>query len=244
MFFEEVNEDRSHRKDSLGFQLAGLYSPAEEVSFRASASRKTRFPTLKELFSSQWGNPDLDTMKAYIYEAGMTYLPRDDVSISFVGFFNGVEDLIDRVTKDQPYLNVDRAEFKGVEASLEWTVNAKADLHFSYTRLDAKDLTSEDRSYIQNRPKNKFDFTTHFYCPSGFRIDFMGSFVSSQVFYDDDGFNELDGYGLVDIGVTKKLHHYWDLYFRARNFFDVLYYESDGYPMEGGMIYGGVRFTK
>jgi outer membrane receptor protein involved in Fe transport len=183
-------------------------------------------------------------MKSNIYEGGIRYRPEESVALSFTAFYNDVKDLIDRDTNRDPYLNVDEAVFKGFEATLAWDIHPKAGLDLSYTRLEARDLTSEDRSYIQYRPGHKFDFRSVFLLPEGFKVNFSGSVVSSQVFYEEDGEHTLDGYGLFDMGITKTVRKHWELYFTAHNLFDALYYESSGYPMEGRMTRAGMRYNR
>lgn len=232
----------SNSASSFNPQVSGILELSENVNLRASASRKTRFPSLKELFSSTSGNPDLDTMKSNIFELGVDYRPVTNFSVSVVGFYNDVKDLIDRVKKNDPYLNVDEAVFKGVETSIDWQFLKNAHLSAAYTRLQAEDKTSTDRTYIQYRPKHKMDLRLSLQLPKGFFIGLYGSYVSSQVYYDDDQEFSLDPYTVVDVSVSKRLGEKWRLFFRVNNLLDVDYYESEGYPREGRTISAGIRF--
>lgn len=241
MLFDEVEGESSHDTSSVNPQVALLYSPREDTQFRLSAARKSRFPTLKELFSSRSGNPELETMKVNIYEAGLDYTARKDLLLSLVLFYNDVKDLIDRAGKNDPYENVDEARFKGFEAGMTWDVDPHAVIHLSYTRLDAKDVSSEEPRYVQYRPKHKVDLRTTLNLPWEIALALSGSHVSSQT-TDDDEVLELDAYTLINLRVTKRFLHHWEIYLHGHNLFDELYYESVGYPMEGRMISGGIGY--
>ena len=242
MMFDEVEEsDRSHDESSFNPQIAAFFTVNDHFQWRLSASRKTRFPNLRELFSSTSGNPDLETMKANIFEAGLSAFPRKDLAITFTAFYNDVKDLIDREGKNDPYFNVDEAEFKGFETSLTWEMTSKALINLAYTHLESKDKSSETPQYTQHRPKHKIDLTAGFNLPRDWSLHVNASYVSSQK-TDLDFPLELDSYTLLDVRIAKKIKERWELYAFFHNILDELYYESAGYPMEGRVIYGGFRF--
>jgi iron complex outermembrane receptor protein len=243
MEWEECQGDEeSGSETSLSPQVAALFELGEETVLRLSASRRTRFPTLKELFSSRSGNPDLETMKADIFEAGVEWAPRDDTALSLVLFYNDVDDLIDREGKDDPYLNVDRATFRGVETTVSWRRPGRASVDLSYTYLDAENRTSDSVQYTQYRPKHKIDLIASLTLGEGWAFHLMGTHVSSQV-TDEEPPGELPSYELVDLRVAKSFGTGWEAYLLAHNLLDELYYESAGYPREGRMVYAGARYS-
>ena len=244
MNFRALDEGSGESNSASSFnpQVSGLLRLSDTLSFRASASRKTRFPSLRELFSTTSGNPDLDTMKSNIFEMGLEYRSLSGFSVSVVGFYNGVKDLIDRVNKNDPYLNVDRAVFKGIETSLDWQFLKNAGLSAAYTLLQAEDRTTATREYIQYRPKHKVDLRLRFQLPKRFIIGLYAGYVSSQVYYDGSDRLTLDPYTVVDFNVSKQLGEKWRLFLRINNLFDVDYYESEGFPREGRTVSAGIRF--
>ncbi len=243
MMFDKISEDDKNTTTAFNPMLALLVTPTEKLEFKVSAARKTRFPTMKELFSSTSGNPDLKPMKSNGFELGGEYRPSHRLSFSLVGFYNDVQDLINRDKKDDPYINIDEAVFKGFEAGIEWQVLESSHLSLAYTRLTAVDKTTKDQSYINYRPKHKIDSNLMVRLPAAFKLNINCTYVSSQIYYDDDDVEQnLDPYTLVDIKISKALGRRFELYLAARNIFDVDYYESEGYPREGRMIYAGFRF--
>jgi outer membrane cobalamin receptor len=243
MFFEKEAVEGRETTTAINPQVAALVEPLPGLLLKASASRKTRFPSMKELFSTTSGNPGLEPMKSDSFELGGEYRVSEKLTLSLVGFYNNVTDLINRIQKNDPYINIDHAVFKGFEAGAQWRFAAGSYFSLAYTRLSALDKTSKEQDYIQYRPGHKVDSYLTIKLPARFMFNITGSWVSSQRYYDGDG-NEctLDPYTVIDFKLTKRVGKKLELYLGARNLFDVDYYESEGYPREGRMLYGGIRF--
>lgn len=242
MFFNAENTGEKKNKTAVNPQVSMLWHPLERLHFKGSFSLKTRFPSMKELFSTTSGNPDLDPMKSTGLEAGVEYFFTNRVSVSLVGFLNNIRDLINRVKKNDPYINIDKAVFKGIEAGLNWQWATFNRFYASYTYLHALDKSTSDNAYIQYRPKHKLDAGLFVQLPARFRLNLNASYVSAQLYYDDDDLEQsLDPYGLLDIRLSRRLGRGVEIYVTALNIFDVNYYESEGYPREGRRIFAGMR---
>jgi outer membrane receptor for ferrienterochelin and colicins len=145
--------------------------------------------------------------------------------------------------KYDPYINVDKAEFKGVETSVDWRFAKNANLSAAYTYLQTVDKSENGQAYIEHRPKHKLDLRLNFTLPYRFHVNIDGSYVSSQIYYDDEEELSLDPYTLLNVKISKQLGKQWWLFLRIHNLFDANYYESEGFPREGRMISAGIRFT-
>ncbi len=242
MFLKSEDTGKQKNKTALNPQVSLLWSPIEKLRFKGSASIKTRFPSMKELFSSTSGNQDLDPMKSTGLEAGLEYFLTDNVSVSVVGFHNDIDNLINRVKKNDPYINIDKAVFKGIETELNWQWSTFNRFYASYTHLKALDKSDGGDNYIQYRPQHKVDAGIFAKLPGRFRVNLNVSHVSKQLYFDDDD-NEvyLDPYTLLDIRLSRHLTQNVELYFTALNLLDVNYYESEGYPREGRKVLAGMR---
>lgn len=242
MFFKAESTGEEKSKLAVNPQVSLLWSPLKQLRFKGSVSLKTRFPSMKELFSSTSGNPDLDPMKNTGLEAGVEYMLSDRLTIGLVGFHNNIRDLINRVKKNDPYINIDKALFKGFELDLNWQWTSLNRFYAAYTRLHALDKSDGGNSYIQYRPKHKLDAGVFVQLPSGFLLNLNASHVSSQIYYDDDDLEQsLDAYTMLDIRLSRRFGRGVELYVTALNLFDVNYYESEGYPREGRRIFAGMR---
>lgn len=242
MFFKKYGTDESTSTTAFSGQVALLVEAAKGLRLKGSVSRRTRFPTMKELFSSTSGNPDLKPMKTTGFELGFDYRLTGRLEFSAVGFYNNVDDMIDRAKKYDPYINVDEAVFKGIETGIRWHMDGGHFLSLFYTHLMAEDKTTEDNKYIQYRPRHKIDASVMLNLPAGIKCSLNGSYVSSQIYYDDDDNEaEMSPYTLIGLRVSKRFGRL-ELFASVRNLFDVNYYQSEGFPLEGRMIFAGVRF--
>jgi outer membrane cobalamin receptor len=242
MFFEAEDSGESKNKTAFNPQVSMLWNPLENFHFKSSISLKTRFPSMKELFSTTSGNPDLDPMQSFGLEAGLEYFFSENLTFSLVGFHNNITDLINRVKKNDPYINIDKALFKGIEVGLNWQWTPFNRFYASYTRLHAVDKSTEGNNYIQYRPKHKLDAGVFMQLPVGFRVNLNLSYVSEQLYYDDDDLEQsLDPYTLMDIRLSRRISRGIEMYITAMNLFDINYYESEGYPREGRRIFAGIR---
>ncbi|GEM_PF-1228110 len=122
-------------------RLVAECSVAEGLQLVAAAGHKVRFPMLKELFSnSLGGNPDLDSERAWMVEAGFDAkgFPVAGLEASARGFFNSIEDLIDKYR--DAYANVGQALTAGVELEVRYRPLGWLQLLAGYRYLYSRDL--------------------------------------------------------------------------------------------------------
>lgn len=243
LFFSGGPEVRENTTVSFNPQIALLYKTNNKLKFKFSASQKTRFPTMKELFLPLSGNPSLKPMKSGIYELGFIFSPTTKFQFTLTSFYNDVKNLISRKNKNYPYENIARALFTGLEVTADVFAIQNLDLNFAYTYLYTEDKSSNLQESIEYRPGHKFDAKITLELPARFVLNVNGSMISSQIFYEDGEKRKLDPHTLIDIKISKKLVEAVDVYLSLRNLFDVNYYESDGYPREGRTIRGGIQIA-
>jgi outer membrane cobalamin receptor len=240
-FFETGEASQSKTITAFNPQAALLVRATEKLGFKASAAHKTRFPTMRELFSSPSGNPELDPMSSNVFELGGNYALKPDLVFSLTGFYNDVKGLISRRNNTQPYQNVDRAVFAGVETGLDYAFNQDVSAYFFYTYMYSEDKSSDKQDSIEYRPEHKLDVAALLELPADFRLDAHLSAVSSQNYYDGEDEKKLDPYTLVDLKLSKAIAQRFEPYLMLRNLLDAMYYESEGFPREGRVILGGIQ---
>ena len=128
------------------------------VQAHASASRRGRFPALRELYSGALNrftpNPDLKPENLFATEAGVTARIGSSSEIQLVGFRHQMNDAVVRITlPDNKFMRVNRNRLTthGVEL-LASTVVGQVALGGDIT-LQSADLTDTDAN-ITNRPEN------------------------------------------------------------------------------------------
>jgi outer membrane cobalamin receptor len=240
MYFEQELNGETKTNWTLNPQLACLFEPQAQWKFKIALSGKTRFPTMKELFSPDSGNTDLDPMQAKIFEVGGKWEPLHRLSFSATYFYNDVNDLITRLKKDGPYENVSHAVFNGFELGMEWLDYEFAAVRLSYTYLNTEDKSGTDVEYIEYRPKHKIDGSLLVMLPAKFRAGLNASYISSQFYFENQQEQTLDPCLVMDMKVSKKIIDAIELMITVQNVFDVNYFESAGYPREGRMVFAGV----
>jgi len=156
-----------------------LYAPTDTVRLHASVGRKTRFPSLKELYSEAIGNnianPTLGAEKAINYEIGVEADLGTTSSAGLNLFYADISDLIQNMPTTvvipgstpvkyyNQYQNINKATYKGVELSLKSQLIEDNDFTFSYTYLDARNESPERTSdNLTDRPEHKVYLSDHY----------------------------------------------------------------------------------
>ncbi len=226
-------------------QLALIYSPSSGFTFHASLGKKTRFPSLKELYSDYaGGNPELGPEKNVGYELGFEKkLPRGRIWASY--FYQNVTDLIDRLRTDNGwlYVNVGRAVLKGVEIGATERPFSHILFKGSYTYLSARDK-AEDRD-LARRPRHKVILETKVFLPKRVSLDLLSTYTAYQFDYLRDGSKrKLDDFLLINLNLTKGFS--WrpgfsgELFLTVTNLTDRNYDDGHG-PMPGRNFLLGLR---
>jgi outer membrane receptor protein involved in Fe transport len=192
---------------------------------RLLGGMKTRFPTLKEWFSPEIGNPDLRPETSTSIEAELSRRAGSS-RVSMLLFEQWVNDMIVSVGAGDPCRNVGSVTTWGAEAALEHRLAAGLDLNLSVTATSARDNESgEDVPLV---PKTMIAAeTTYERGPATFiaRLTRVGSRAV-------DGAHGLPPYVLMDARAIYST--LWgDLFVGVDNVFDVLYEDEDGFPQPG-----------
>ncbi len=236
--------------DSLN-ALGGLvYKFADATKIHASVASKSRFPTLKELYSSYLGiaipNPNLEKEESVNYEVGVKRpLPRKSYA-DLTFFYSDIEDLI--VQTDigglDFYDNIGEARHQGFELSFKTEgLLARNTLGIHYTYLDAENR-SENRTtdHLSESPKHQLFLSDLFKMTDS--LSLFGKLAYNKGQWDQDVNNEwieLDSYWTADLKVMAALGKAATLELGVENAFDENYETSYGFPREGRTFFFGVR---
>ena len=204
------------------------------LRFKTSVAMRSRFPTLKELYSSRLGryipNPDLKAERSLNIDAGVTYV-FGNLEGSLTFFDSEVKDLIDRIKVDSIHyqmVNINKARYYGFELDLKAYC-----FKFNYTFLKALNL-SPDREfdYLEYRPEHKFNVEFQKAFVKGVKFDMTVQYVGSRYYIERSGTGELPSYTLTNLSLEKTFGRY-GVSFKVDNLFDVNYESEKGDPMPG-----------
>jgi iron complex outermembrane receptor protein len=161
--------------------------------------RRTRFPTLRQLYGGDYPNPTLEPQLATGASAGIIWRPDERAQVAATLYADRVDDLITRRGRDYPYENQDRAELAGLELSARqgWQ-RVDAGLEAAVLRADFVDSTQglEEVPYV---PDATLDADLGVAVARRGDLRLHWSWVGTRVWYDGTQRRELDPYQLVRV---------------------------------------------
>jgi iron complex outermembrane receptor protein len=249
--------------DEVWNVLGGLYYKFDDATkVHLSIARKSRFPTLNELYSSyigsNWPNPNLKKEKSVNYEAGVErHLPWDSTG-SFTLFYSDVKDLIDEIEinvggTDYDYnVNIGESRFQGFEIGFKTEGIQQNTLQMHYTYLDAENRSDDRTTFrLSEIPKHQLYISDLFAMTD--EISFFAKAQYNKSQWEESrnsGWVELDDYWLVDFKAiveiskvfsTGDLSDVLSLEVGMRNIFDENYETGYGFPREGREAFCSIR---
>ncbi len=235
---------------------AGLvWTPVEDLSLRLSGGRRSRFPTLKEMYTTQFGfvvpNPDLQPETAWTVDGGISAALMDRrLVLAVTGFFAHVAGLIERTYDadgNRRYTNVSTSRHLGAEARLIARPHPSLELELGYDWLHARN-TSADRlaDLLEYRPEHRGRARVHLRAPFGLSADAVLTVVSPRHYVAVEATGEmgvLPAYARLDASLRQELGRGFSLFAVGTNLTDALYETEQGYPAPGVEILGGLEFA-
>jgi vitamin B12 transporter len=240
------DKDTGDSDDDSEFLVGAYYDVFENTRIKGSAARKIRFPSIRQLYEEDTGNPDLTPEKSNNYEMGIEQRLFENTTLSLTGFYIDVQDYIEKIPPTDTFQNNDEYLFQGAELTAETSYFKNLWLRTGYTYLDTKDKSPEtEREELQYRPRHKLTFETQYVFGFGLSAYASVMYVADQYFYSRNTPLEkakLNDYTLVDLKLdqaflNKRLH----VYIGVDNLFDQDYEEAYGFPREGRTLYAGTK---
>lgn len=257
-FFDPQEANGAEEKpgiDVVNPQLGLTYDLGLGAIVYAKAGRRSRFPTLKELYSDHLGdyrpNPSLDAEKTIHYEIGWDkeFLGENEFSLSL--FRSNVDDLIESVNDPlgiyrYQFQNIDKVIFQGVNTSakiyfFEGRLILRPYYNYLYHKDISNDRVSRDLSY---RPGYKVGANIQFEVMKGLFFYLNPSYISWQRYEDPNSTNNwqtLGGYAKIDCKIEKRFNDLASIWFRVDNLLDRSYQAEFGYPQPGREFFLGFR---
>lgn len=234
------------RMDTVNPQIGLVFNPTEATALHASVGQKTRFPSLKELYSTfGGGNPDLDPEKTLAYEVGASHNFSETISGGVAFFYNDIDDLIDtiRINGNNANININEATIYGAEATVTMRLSSSFDVGFNYTYTGTEDHENDDRE-LEGRPRQRFNLAMTYRFAFGLTADMQATYTQQQYWLnDDDQWIEVPDYFLVNAKLSQKLPSVGglepEIFLQGANILDEDYYETNG-PEPGFNFLAGI----
>jgi vitamin B12 transporter len=224
-----------------------LWIPETRTRFKGSIGTGFKAPSLYQLHSPDYGNPNLDAEKSFGWDVGVEqYLFDKQLVVGVTWFENTFENLIDWVLINPflftgQYRNVGEAFSHGLEVEVAWEPVKQLRIEGSYTYTKARDLIAGQD--LQSRPRHKCGMHVLVRPCEKLQIDLGCSVVGRrrENFGPDDFFNST--YMLWDMTCTYDVTDNVQVFASWKNMFDESYEDTHGYGTAGSSIYGGVKIS-
>ena len=222
--------------------LVGLkFTPNENLDFHASFARKSRFPSMRSLYSLSSGNPDLLAESGTAFEVAGTW--NGPLFLTGSVFFNRFRNFIDTVRfpdGTRLYYNVGKAHINGFEVQVQKATRRVA-ATVNYTFLDHRN--DIDERPLDAQPKHSLNLEASIRPAKGVRLGLYGLFGSTSWWYDSTSralltipsFFNLDG--VLSYSFDSRL----EIFLRLGNIFNDYFYTEPGFPWRGRYLELGFR---
>jgi outer membrane cobalamin receptor len=224
--------------------LIGLkFTPNANLDFHVSFARKSRFPSMRSLYSTSSGNPDLLAESGTSFEFAATWSGPFYLTGSV--FFNRFRNFIDTITLEsgmRQYYNVGRAHIHGFE------LQAQKNLHWleatvNYTFLDPRNDT-DDRP-LDAQPKNNLNFDLAVLPAKGLRAGFLGLLGSKSWWWNTRtnpaSLIEIPSFFNLDAIVSYDFAGRYQVFAKLGNVFNHYFYTEPGFPWRGRYFEAGFK---
>ncbi|MFC2158927.1 TonB-dependent receptor plug domain-containing protein, partial [Acidobacteriota bacterium] len=241
-----LNKEVGNNKFTVNPILGLTRSLGEALELRLSFSQKSRFPSMRALYSTGLGNPFLRDERGTNLELGFRYTK--GLQVSGAVFSNRVKDLINAVRLEdgsRTNVNVGRARIIGFELGVEKNSD-RLNLSVNYTFLAARNL-DEDRP-LDLIPKSQFNFfldvavLESLKLLKGVDISFWGLAASRAEVNVFGDIVRIPGYVVLNSLFSIRISDS-SLYIKIENLLGAKYVTEPGYPMKSRTYSFGFKFT-
>lgn len=233
-----IGENTSRLNPLIGIK----YTPLRQLDLHFSFSQKSRFPSMRSMYSDSSGNPDLLSETGTLWELGFTY--NEHFLLSGAVFLTRFKDLIDSIRLpeydfERIYFNIGRARIDGFELQFQ-KVFPNIDLTLNYTFLDHWNESDDQPLTVLSKHNLNFDFQV--YPMTNFRIALLGLLASPSHWLDIDTNEllEIPSYFNLDVVAAYQWNRF-ELFLKVTNVFDKLIYTELGFPWRGRYFELGFR---
>ncbi|KUJ73886.1 hypothetical protein AVO42_00235 [Thiomicrospira sp. XS5] len=241
----DPNNDPDGTQGKDNFQIKGDYTLQGQTLF-AGVSLKSRFPTMKEMFSYRLGsslpNMDLKAEQATHYEIGAKgRLSRVNYQANV--FYSDITDAIEYVTIQSTECggticnqnqNVGTGTSKGVELQLDMPVTDTVDVGAAYAYVD-RELSDKDLVATYS-PKNKVSLYGDWYPAPKWQLG-VDWHYQDGVESSSDGSRPTAGFNLWNLSAAYDINKHFSTNVVLKNALDTDYEISEGDPMPGRTVW-------
>lgn len=246
---QQVAAETPETMTEINPMIGASYFLNEKTRLFASVAKKTRFPTLSELFGSS-GNIALESERSINYTAGISMVVSRMLSFEVSPFYHDISDRISRdfPSPDELYYNIAEIEMLGIEISADVDPVKSLSFNVGYTYIDAEDASAgRATENVTDVPEYKLDARLEYTAPT------LGSRIALTMAKYGDSYSQLptandpetevvknEGYTVFGARFSQPFMPKWEAYLTVSNLSDEDYEPESGYPAQGRTFWLGV----
>jgi iron complex outermembrane receptor protein len=221
--------------------LIGLkFTPRENLDLHISVSQKSKFPSMRSMYSASSGNPDLLSETGTNAEVGFTF--NQGIYLSGAAFICRFKDLIDTYRLPdgtRRYFNIGKSHINGFEIQAQKFLGwVEATLNYTY--LDHEN--DSDHRPLDAISGHNLNFVASFFPLKSLRIGFYGLYASASRWFDVLANTNFDipSYFNLDLIASYEFSRF-EIFVKATNMFDDYIYSEPIFPWRARFFEVGAK---
>jgi outer membrane receptor protein involved in Fe transport len=221
--------------------LAGLrLTPLEGLDFSLLVAKRSRFPSMRSMYSASSGNPDLlsEDGLAYQFDSRWDTWAVWEASV-FIYNFKNMIDTVRLPDGTRRYVNIGRAYIRGIEMGVRKELD-RLSASINYTFLDHRNQT-DDRP-LDIIPGHLLQMNVSWAPLRRVRLTASGTAASSSSWYDSSSRSVLTVPSYFYLDAVLAYGGSWaEAYLKAGNIFNRSFYTEPGFPWAGRYMEMGFK---
>jgi vitamin B12 transporter len=234
-------DDHSEFSPETTYQASSAYTvDATGTKVKGSIGTGFKAPSSYQLYSSFFGNPDLQPETSRGWEVGLEQEIHTNRASAGITYFNTeYKDLIDYNFATFTFDNISKANTDGVEVYGKASIMENLLLRIGYTYLDNDDEAGG--SFTIRRPRHQIDTDLNYAATKNLNLNLYAGFIGSRDDISGGTVYQLDPYALVNLSVRYRITELVEIYGRLENLLNEDYETVYGYNADGISAYAGIK---
>jgi len=228
------NDDNSNFGNHNTWQTSAGWEFIEGYRIIGSYGTAYKAPTMSQIHSASYGNPNLKPEESKQWEGGFEGLT-GPVTWRVSGYRNDIDNLISSDPRTFRYYNVDKARIKGIEATAQFDTGPVGH-QISYDYVDPRNAKTNEVLARRSKQQVKYQLDTQVW-DLDWNLAYRYLGTRYDVAYDPNTFTservKMGGVSLWDLAVSYPVTSHLTVRGKIANLFDKDYETVYGYETAG-----------
>lgn len=241
-----------NRQNAFNWETLARYHFSDQDTLTLSWSDRTRFPTLKERYTTMKPakdqialvNPQLKPERARSVDLTWNGHLTDRWAYEASVYYNRVSDAILSINIDADTVqnqNSGRVDYTGLDLAIKGAPFAWLDTGLSYGWIHSNPK-QQDVGDITGLPDHTLNAWLTFKPTASLKVT-LSEEARSSSYSNSDGSQKAAGFAISHLRADYAIGHGFSLNASINNLFDTRYYYSEGFIEEGRNFWAGVEYT-